>query len=158
MVRFEVIQDLTKPGAQEVADWIRENDPHRVSVRTTEVFEEFIVLRSVNPATKTKDRGESAAAEVLGKELEAKDYGGILLFEDSAVRKPNFLRRLPDSVVVTSTSEFLYGLEDSGLLESAMDILTRAVTIRGNDVLTRYLQGSENSEPLDQWPDRMRPQ
>ena len=67
-------------------------------------------------------------------------------------------RRLPDSVVVTSTSEFLYGLEDRGLLESAMDILTRAVTIRGNDVLTRYLQGSENSEPMDQWTDRMRPQ
>ena len=30
MVRFEVIQDLTKPGAQEIADWIRANDPDRV--------------------------------------------------------------------------------------------------------------------------------
>jgi hypothetical protein len=158
MVRFEVIQDLTKPGAQVIADWIRANDPYRVSVRTTEVFEEFMTLRSINPATKTKNRGEQSAAEVLGKELDDLEYGGILLFEDSAVRKSNFLVRLPDSVVVTSTSEFLHGLEGEGLLESAQDVLMRAVTIRGNEVLTRYLQGSENSEPLNQWSHQMQPQ
>lgn len=158
MVRFELIQDISKPGAQEIAEWIRANDPHRIAVRTTEVFEEFMTLRSVNPATKTSNRGERSAAEVLGKELDDKDYGGILLFEDSAIRKRNYLISLPDSVVVTSTSEFLHGLEEVGLIADADAVLRRAVTIRGSDILTRYLQGSEDSEPLDYWPQRMRSQ
>lgn len=157
MVRHEVIQDLSKPGAALVADWIRANDPHRLTVRPTEVFEEFMLLRSINPATKTKNRGEQAAAEVLGRELENRDFGAILLFEDSAVRKTNFLTRLPDCVVVTSTSEFLFGLESHGLLPNAQAILHRAVDVRGNEVLAKYLAGTEGSEPVQDWAIRMQP-
>lgn len=157
MVRFELIQDISKPGAQEIAEWIRKNDPSRITVRPTVVFEEFLTLRSVNPSTKTSNRGEQAAAEVLGRELDNADYGGILLFEDSAVRKTNYLVRLPDTVVVTSTSEFLHGLEDAGLLADANAVLMRAVTIRGNEILSWYLQGSEDSDPLEHWPRRMKP-
>ena len=138
MVRFEVIQDISKPGAAEVSEWIRRNDGRGVRVASTEVFEEFEVLRGVNAATKTSNRGELAAAEVLSRELEQRDYGGILIFEDSSVRRQNFLIRLPDEVVVTSTSEFLYGLERHGLLASASSVLKRAVDVRGNEVLNRY--------------------
>jgi hypothetical protein len=35
----------------------------------------------------------------------------MLLFEDSDVRKDNFLVRVPDNVLILSTSEFLFGLE-----------------------------------------------
>lgn len=157
MVRHEVIQDLSKPGAALVADWIRLNDPHKLTVRPTEIFEEFMLLRSMNPATKTKNRGEQAAAEVLGRELESKDSGAVLLFEDSAVRKTNFLTRLPDCVVVTSTSEFLFGLESRGLVPNAQSILDHAVDVRGNEILARYLAGTENSEPVDDWAARMQP-
>ena len=157
MVRHEVIQDLTKPGAALVAAWIRGNNPHRLTVGPTEVFEEFMLLKSINPATKTKNRGEQAAAEVLGRELEGQDFGAVLLFEDSAVRKTNFLTRLPDCVVVTSTSEFLFGLESRGLLQSAQSILDQAVDVRGNEILVRYLEGTENSEPVQDWAVRMRP-
>ena len=157
MVRHEVIQDLSKPGAALVAEWIRDNDPHRLTVRPTEIYEEFMLLRSMNPATKTKNRGEQAAAEVLARELEGKDFGAILLFEDSAIRKTNFLTRLPDYVVVTSTSAFLFGLEGHGLLQNAQSILDRAVDVRGNEILVRYLAGTENSEPVQDWPVRMRP-
>jgi hypothetical protein len=157
MVRHEVIQDLSKPGAALVAGWIRANDSHAVSVASTEVFEEFTVLKSVNPATKTKNRGEQAAAEVLGKALEDQDFGAILLFEDSAVRKTNFLTRLPDCVVVMSTSEFLFGLESRGLLQGAQSILQRAVDIRGNEILARHVEGTEGSEPVEEWASRMRP-
>lgn len=156
MVRHEVIQDLSKPGAQLVAQWIRSNEPHRLAVSPTEVYEEFMLLKSMNPATKTRNRGEQAAAEVLGKELENKDFGAILLFEDSAVRKTNFLTRLPDCVVVASTSEYLFGLESRNLLPSAQAILDQAVNVRGNDVLIRYLAGTEGSEPVESWPVRMR--
>lgn len=156
MVRHEVIQDLSKPGAVLVAEWIRLNVPHRLTVMPTEVFEEFMLLKSVNPATKTRNRGEQAAAEILGKELEGKDSGAILLFEDSAVRKTNFLTRLPDCVVVASTSEFLLGLESRGLIQNAQFILDQAVNIRGNEILLRYLAGTENSEPIQDWAARSR--
>lgn len=158
MVRHEVIQDITKPGASLVAEWIRSNDPLRLTVRPTEVFEEYMLLKSINPATKSKNRGEQAAAEVLGRELEGKDFGAVLLFEDSAVRKTNFLTRLPDCVVVTSTSEFLLGLERRGLLpQSAQTILDQAVDVRGNEILARYLAGTEGTEPVEEWAARMRP-
>ena len=157
MVRYEVIQDLSKPGAALVAEWIRLNDPLRLTVGSTEVFEEFMLLKSMNPATKTKNRGEQAAAEVLGRQLENQDFGAVLLFEDSAVRKTNFLTRLPDCVVVASTSEFLFGLESRGLLQDAQSILDQAVNVRGNEILVRYLEGTDDGEPVEDWAVRMRP-
>lgn len=142
MVRFEVVRDTSKPGAQEVADWIRRHEGQGLRVASTEVFEEYQVLLATNPATRTKDRGEQAAAEVLGKELTDPQRGAILLFEDSGVRKQNFLIRLPDEVVVVSTSEFLFGLESAKLLSNAAAVLARATTVRGNEVLERYLGGT----------------
>ncbi|MGK2898491.1 MAG: hypothetical protein ACSLE9_07365 [Burkholderiaceae bacterium] len=153
MVRFEVIRDIDKPGAREVADWIRSNEPGRVRVASTEVFEEFEILRRVNSATKTNNRGEQSAAEVLSKELELQDHGAILVFEDSMVRKSNFLIRLPDEVVVTSTSEFLFALEEHGFLTNAAAVLARAVDVRGNEILNRHLTGT--SENLEEWPQRI---
>jgi len=100
------------------------------------------LLRSINSQIKTKNRGEQAAAEVLSRNLEHNEFGAVLLFEDSAIRKANFLTRLPDSVVVTSTSEFLFGLESRGLIASAQAILDQAVDVRG--------------EPAQDWAVRMR--
>ncbi|MFZ3120498.1 MAG: hypothetical protein WA159_19520 [Variovorax sp.] len=157
MVRFEVIRDLDKPGAREVADWIRANEPLRVRVASTEVFEEFEVLRGVNPLTKTKDRGEQAAAEVLARELETAEFGAILVFEDSMVRKQNFLIRLPDEVAVTSTSEFLFGLQRIGKLVDAQAILDRAVDLRGNEILHRHLRFSAEEAADENWPERIAP-
>lgn len=156
MVRHEVIQDLSKPGATLVADWIRKHSPHKIAIAPTEVYEEFMLLRSVNPATKTKNRGEQAAAEVLAHALEGQDFGAVLIFEDSAVRKTNFLVRLPDNVVVASTSEYLFGLQSRNLIESAQFILDRAVDVRGNDILTRHLASTESDEPGNEWVKRMR--
>lgn len=155
MVRFEVIRDMSKPGAQEVADWIRSNEGADLRVVSTEIFEEFQVLLAAKPNTRTAGRGEQAAAEVLGKELANKDHGAILLFEDSDVRKQNFLVRLPDEVLVISTSEFLFGLERLQLLSSADEILQRATSIRGNEILRRALGGTVSDE-IAAWPTRLR--
>lgn len=160
MVRFEVIQDLRKPGAREVARWIRAHDGQGVRVASTEVFEEFELLRGINPATKTRNRGELAAAEVLSNELAQQDFGGILIFEDSMIRKQNFLIRLPDEVIVASTSEFLYGLERQHQLASADLILARAVDVRGNEILRRHRSaagGDQDADPDDDWAARMAP-
>ena len=154
MVRFEVIRDISKPGAQEVADWIRVREGVQVRVASTVEFEEYQILLATNPATKTSNRGERAAAEVLSKELEGKDHGAILIFEDSGVRKQNFLVRLPDEVLVASTSEFLFGLESVGLISSAAEILKRATTLRGNEILERRLSGTV-AEATETWPSRL---
>jgi hypothetical protein len=90
---------------------------------------------------------------VLKRELEHQDHGAILVFEDSMVRKSNFLVRLPDEVVVTSTSEFLFALQTQGLLNDAAAVLARAVDVRGNEILNRHLAGT--SESLEDWPERM---
>ena len=126
-------------------------------VASTEVFEEFEVSRRLNLDTKTKDRGEQAAAEVLGTLLEGADHGAILIFEDSMVRKPNFLLRLPDEVVLTSTSEFLSGLERHGLIADAQAILERAVQWRGLEILKRQLRSATELPPSAIWPATMVP-
>lgn len=156
MVRFEVIRDLAKPGAQEVAEWIRSNEGPALRVGSTEVFEEYQTLLAVRPSTRTSNRGEQAAAEVLGHALQTKEHGAVLLFEDSGVRKQNFLVRLPDNVIVTSTSEFLFGLESVKLIHSASEILKRATTLRGNEILERHLGGTA-PEQAQNWPSRLRP-
>jgi len=155
MVRFEVIRDTNRPGAQEVADWIRLHEGNAVRVASTVEFEEYQILLATNPATRTRNRGERAAAEILGKALEGKDHGAILIFEDSGVRKQNFLVRLPDEVLVTSTSEYLFGLESVGLIASATEILKRATTLRGNEILERHLGGTV-SQGAETWPLRLR--
>ena len=71
------------------------------------------------------------------------------------VRKPNFLVRLPDEVVVASTSEFLFGLERHGLLPDAAAVLARAVSLRGNDILTRHLRETGDSPAGQDWPARI---
>ena len=55
----------------------------------------------------------------------------ILLFEDSALGKMNFLRRLPDNVLLMSTSSYLRGLQRRGLLQDAETILQCAAARRG---------------------------
>lgn len=155
MVRFEVVRDIGKPGAQEVADWIRAHEGRGLRVASTEIFEEFQLLQAARPRTRTAGRGEQAAAEVLSRELADKDGGAILLFEDSDVRKPNFLIRLPDEVLVISTSEFLFGLESVNLLPSAEDVLQRATAIRGSEVAARTVAGTTSAETRP-WPARMR--
>lgn len=158
MVRFEVIRDASRPGAHEVAEWIRKNEGPALRVASTEVFEEYQILLGVRPSTKAGNRGEQSAAEVLSQQLRDKDYGAVLVFEDSDVRKQNFLIRLPDEVIVTSTSEFLFGLESEGLLPSASEILKRAVSavsLRGNEILERHLGGTVSAKP-ETWHTRMR--
>lgn len=155
MVRFEVIRDLSKPGAQEVADWIRKNEGRSLRVASTEVFEEYQVLASAKPGIRTSGRGEQAAAEVLTKELAGKDYGAILLFEDSDVRKQNFLVRLPDEVLVISTSELLFRLEIVGMVSDAAAVLARATPIRGDGILKRQLGGTTTGS-IEEWPTRVR--
>lgn len=130
MVRHEVVRDPSKPGSTEVADWLRKNEPASVRVASTEEYEEYCTLLAMKPESKLRNRGERAAGEVLNKELARGVSGAILIYEDSAVRRGNFLDRLPDNVLILSTSSFLDGLQKAGLISNAEAILEAAVKIR----------------------------
>ena len=158
MVRFEVTRLMDKPGAAEILDWIRDNEPGRVFCPSTEEFEEFAIVFSEKPNARTKGRGEKAAAEVLERELRHGLDVGILLFEDSDVRKDNFLTRVPDNVLIMSTSEYLFGLERAHLIESAASIIARAVPVRGSEILERYLRPMEGAEEVaENWQTHLKP-
>ncbi len=149
MVNFEVTRHMNKPGSRELLDWISAHQFREVFVGSTEVFYEFIILHELNPSVKTKNRGEQAAAEILERELKNGVDAAIFLFEDSDIKKANFLVRLPDNVLIMSTSTFLDGLQQKGLIGSAEEILQKAVNTRGETIQKRAIipmSGVENME------------
>lgn len=146
MVKFELTRHIDKPGALAIARWIRKNEPGRVYVASTEAYEEFNIVLAAKPDALTKGRGEASAAEILARELEQGIDVGILLFEDSDVRKDNFLVRVPDNVLIMSTSEYLFGMEAGGLINSAMAIIEKSKPVRGDRVAHRHLQPTSGAE------------
>lgn len=98
--------------------WLDANDA-LVEIGLTEEFAEFTELLALNPSLRTRNRGEIAAAEVLAKELVGGIDAGLLLFEDSDIRKANFLVRVPDNVLILATSTFLHGLQRRRLIADA---------------------------------------
>jgi hypothetical protein len=149
MVNFEVIRHINKPGSRELLNWVSSHQFREVFVGSTETFNEFTILHEINPAVKTKNRGEQAAAEILERELENGVDAAIFLFEDSDIKKANFLVRLPDNVLVMSTSVFLDGLQQRNLIDSTDEILQKAVTLRGDAILNRVIipmSGVEGTE------------
>jgi hypothetical protein len=149
MVNFEVIRHINKPGSRELLNWVSSHQFREVFVGSTETFNEFTILHEINPSVKTKNRGEQAAAEILERELENGVDAAIFLFEDSDIKKANFLVRLPDNVLVMSTSVFLDGLQQRNLIDSTDEILQKAVTLRGDAILNRVIipmSGVEGTE------------
>ena len=151
MVRFEVTRHADKPGAQEFVAWLERN-ADVVEIGETEEYTEFIELLALNPALRTRNRGEMAAAEVLANELVGGIDAGLLLFEDSDVRKANFLVRIPDNVLILSTSTFLHGLQRRKLIADAEEILDRATAIRGPTARAAGALASSGAEDvLNAW-------
>ncbi len=153
MVSFEVTRHINKPGSRELLNWISAHQFSQVFVGSTEVFYEFLILHELNPSVKAKNRGEQAAAEILERELKNGVDAAIFLFEDSDIKKANFLVRLPDNVLIISTSTFLDGLQQLNLIANADEILQKAVNTRGEVIQKRVIipmSGVENLE--ESWP------
>jgi hypothetical protein len=82
MVYFEVTQDFAKLGAEDIVQWARQHHG-QVEIVPTTTFAEFQVLRSTNPRTRSRGRGERAALEVLNAEIaKDPDLEAILFYED----------------------------------------------------------------------------
>lgn len=152
MVHFEVTRYADKPSAQIFIAWLEANRG-MVEIGQTEEFAEFSALLAINPAVRGRNRGELAAAEVLANALQDGLDAGLLLFEDSDIRKANFLVRLPDNVLVLSTSTFLHGLQRRKLIPDAEAILNRATAVRGPAVsIQRALATKGAEDVLNAWP------
>lgn len=153
MVQFEVTRHADKPGAQEFIAWLDANEA-LVEIAITEEFAEFTELLALNPALRTRNRGEMAAAEVLANELDGGIDAGLLLFEDSDIRKANFLVRIPDRVLLLSTSTFLHGLQRRHLIADAELVLDRATAVRGATArVSNALASHDAEDALDAWLD-----
>lgn len=149
MVKFEVARHLDKPGAIEILDWIDEHENKDLIVGKTVEYDEFKILYKHDHNIKTRNRGEQAAAEILASELQRDTDAAILLFEDSGIRKTNFLVRLPDNVLIMSTSTFLDGLQEKQWIKCADDILDRAIRVRGREIRNRTIQATKGMEELE---------
>lgn len=133
MVYAEVAQDLARLGAREVVHWTRQNFD-QVRIVPTEVFAEFQALRSLDPATKSRGRGEQAALEVLNEALSTNEaVEAVLLYEDNDILRRRFAGAIPDRVTALSTGDLLHELEAAGLIQSSDHILDTAAS-RGRGV------------------------
>jgi hypothetical protein len=152
LVKFEVIRHIDKPGARDILDWLGDHENKEVSVGKTEEYEDFKSILKDRPNAKSRSRGESAASEVLAHEIQNGVDAAILLFEDSDIQKANFLIRLPDNVIVMSTSKYLDGLQKRHWIVSADEILDRAVSARGAKILDRTILATGGAKALlDTW-------
>ncbi len=133
MVYAEVARDMTKLGAKEVVDWIREH-LGQVEIIPTEIYAEYEALQAINPNIRSKGRGEQAALEVLAYEVASDpDLQAVLLFEDSDIRSREFVRVLPERVTALSTGDLLRELQAAGRIQSSDQILDEAAA-RGRNV------------------------
>lgn len=111
MVYAEVTEDLARLGADDVVQWARRHHG-QVEIAPTGVFAEYQALRSTNPRTRSRGRGEQAALEVLNAAIaDDPDLEAVLFFEDADVRKRRFVRALPERVMALSTGNLLRELE-----------------------------------------------
>lgn len=157
MVRYEVTRDISKPGAREFLDWLRQNEPHRhVRIASTEVYDEFLIVLKDMPDARTRGRGEESASEVFWRWVDA-DSIGMLLFEDSDVKaawikgcpqpaavmqKNRFTTDLPPNVLIVSTSSYLDRLERHHMIPEgeAHRIIDHLSAYRGPAIANRNEQ------------------
>ncbi|SNT28500.1 hypothetical protein SAMN06265795_1229 [Noviherbaspirillum humi] len=141
MVRHELIQRIDQPGAVDALEWIRANESGQVFVRATEEFEEYAVLRT-RAMKPDNNRCELAAWEVIGRELQrdaeaatvepagcATTAGALIVLCDDTPALPALLARLPESVLVFSTSGYLEKLRSRQVKPMVDALLQRLMNL-----------------------------
>jgi len=134
MVAFEATQDMTKPGAQEIRDWLdagqRPDSNAPVLVAPTEIGRLFAIARTVDPTARARDSGELAIMQWLGTYV---DYHGnadiLIVYENGKI--PRFVREtgLDMATDVLTTRAFLELAERRGIVSSAEDVWQRILAV-----------------------------
>jgi len=148
MVYTEVTQDMARLGANEVVQWVRVHSD-QVKIVPTQVYADYQALLALNPNTRSKGRGEQAAAEVLEYEISAdEELQAVLLYEDNDIRRRRFVGALPDRVTALSTGDFLHELEAAGFIQSSDHILDNAAERGRNIEAQRGPQSDDEARAL----------
>jgi hypothetical protein len=114
-----------QPRGSDLVEWMQAHT-ERVRIEPTQVFAEFQILRSIDPATRSRGRSEQAAPEVAETVLTRRPEAAVLLLlEDSDVMRQRFI--LPPDVHPITTADLLAALETAGLISSGDAILQGAV-------------------------------
>lgn len=134
IVAHEASDDMTKPWAREVADWLRKgqeagsNQP--VEVVKTEIGEAYRLARQADPSFTMRDAGERAIRDWLVDSLPEIGGPALVIYEDK--RMPGLIQRerLEEMVVMATTRAVLTFAQERGLIASAEeawnDIIKRA--------------------------------
>jgi hypothetical protein len=124
-VYVESLRFPQQPRGSALVDWMQAHTEH-VRIEPTQVFAEFQILRSVDPATRSRGRCEQAAPEVVETVLTRHPEAAVLLlFEDSDVMRQRFI--LPPDVHPITTADLLAALHTAGLIASGDAILQGSV-------------------------------
>ena len=126
MVALEATQDLSKPGAREIAAWIEagaqpgSNAP--VIVAPTEIGDLFLKARQADPDVRLRNAGELAILEWLGGYVDRAEHAGhgvLIVYENGKI--PRFVREtgLDLDTDVLTTRALLALAERRGIVPSA---------------------------------------
>lgn len=107
MVRYELVRQIDRPGAQAALDWIRAFEREQIFVVSTEEFEDAISLQHSFTNLKKLRTAEHAARQVLEQEVARGAEVIILLVEDMAAAQATFVREPSDKVLFLSAAVYL---------------------------------------------------
>ncbi len=148
MVWFEVANQYAKLGADDIVQWARKHHG-QVQIVPTTVFADFQALRVIQPAARSRGRGEQSALEVLNAAIaDDADLEAVLFYEDSDLRKRGFVRGLPERVMALSTGDLLHELEAAGRIQSSDHILDVAAAKERNVMGQREPASGEEARAL----------
>lgn len=131
IVAYEASNDLERPWARDVADWLakgQEPGSNRpVEVVKTEIGEAYRLARQADPNFRMQDAGERAIRDWLVETLPEVGGPALVIYEDK--KMPRLIQReqLSDIVVVATTPAVLAFAEERGLIPSAEDVWTKII-------------------------------
>lgn len=131
MVAFEVTQDMTKPGAERLRDWLDagqvagSNAP--VSVEETSTGRLFALARQVDPTVRARDAGERAIVDWLAEKIQGTDQAAMVVYENGRVPRIIANQGIDADIDVVTTRAFLQLAQQVGASSSAADYWSRIV-------------------------------
>lgn len=123
MVAIEATQDMLKPGACRIRDWIDAGNAHGsnapVLVARTEIGELFRQARKSDPTIRPCNAGELAILEWLSGYVDHAEHGVLIVYENGKI--PRFVREtgLNLDTDVLTTRAFLELAERRGIVSDA---------------------------------------
>lgn len=133
MVAYEVTQDMGKPGAERLRDWLEagraagSNAP--VSVEETSTGRLFALARQVDPTVHARDAGERAIVDWLAEKIQGTDLAVMVVYENARVPRIVANQGMDADIDVVTTRAFLQLAQQAGTTPAAIDYWKRIVAM-----------------------------